>query len=229
MAKVTLDFIPPEDNDIIALHIYESASKTGPFVEIERTTVVGTSPYYITKYTSNLAASSIDWFTIAWENAAGDVGTMSQPWKGGTESLVQKIIDRVRERDASLDERAVAQEAEGAIQLFLGNDVDPYDSTLSVTYRQLNGLTYLVMARAITVNAITSSSGSIASATLGLVSFKSESGSSRTVDVQALIDIANMELGIGTSFILQLESIEQEPYIVYDHSRLVSGWLSIEP
>lgn len=228
MAKVTLDFIPPDAPDIVALRINESAAKTGPFVQIERTTAIGIPPDYITKYTTSLAASDADWFTISWENAAGDIGEQSAPWQGGTTSLVQKIIDRVRERDASIDERIVAQEAEGVIQWVLGDNVDPYDPSLSVSYRQLNGMTYLVMARAYTVQAVTTSGGAIDSATMGLVSFKNSSGSTSKIDAGALIDLANRELGIATSFVLQLEDICQEPFIVADFSRLTSGWLSID-
>lgn len=228
MAKVTLDFIPPETDDIAALRIYESASKLGPFVQIDRVTSIGAAPDYITRYTTDQAVSDNNWFTISWENTAGDIGEQSAPWQGGTTSLVQKIIDRVRERDASLDERIVAQEAEGVIQYVLGDDVDPYDPSLAVSYRQLNGMTYLVMARAYIVQSVTTAGGNIESATMGLVSFKNASGSSSTIDVGALIDLANRELGIATSFVLQLEDVCQEPYIVADFSRLTSGWLSID-
>lgn len=229
MVKVTLDFIPPDADDIAALIINESVSKGGPFVQIERTTAIGVAPNYITRYTTANAASETDWFTIQWENAAGDVGEMSAPWQGGTTSLVQKIIDRVRERDSTLDERVVAQEAEGAIQMLLGDNADPYDPTLSVSYRQLNGLVYLVLARALIVTAITTQAGSIESATMGLVSFRNQTGRKTTVDVASLIDLANKELGIATSFVLQLGDIE-DTYSTdfYDHSRLVSGWVNIE-
>lgn len=231
MAKLTLDFIPPGDPNIAALVVYESATATGPFTQIDRSTVVGTYPDYITRYTTNSAGSVSDWFTIAWENTDGIVGPMSAPWKGGTTSLVQKIIDRVRDRDPSLSERVVAQEAEGTIQMVLGNDVDPYDPSLTVSYRELNGLVYFVLARATIVRSIlnTASSGSVESATLGLVSFKSgASASSVKAEVEGLIDLANKELGIGTSFVMLLDDIDVVQYITYDHSRLVSGWVSIE-
>lgn len=230
MAKVTLDFIPPGDPNIAALVIYESGSATGPFTQIERTTAVGPYPDYITRYTTTLAAQATDWFTIAWENTDGIVGPMSAPWQGGTTSLVQKIIDRVRDRDASLRERVVAQEAEGTIQYVLGENVDPYDPSLSVTYRQMNGLVYLVMARSYVQQAVTTNSGALEQATMGLVSFRnSTSASSRQVDVSALIDMANRDLGIATSVIMQLEDMEFAPYQSFDISRLTSGWVSIEP
>lgn len=228
MAKVRLDFAPPSEPDMAKLHIYEAGLKTGPFNEIEVVTAIGAYPDYFSYYMTSNAVSTTDWFTIAWETTGGIIGDQSAPIKGGTTTLVHQIVSRVLERDSSLDEAVVTQEAEGAIQMVLGDNVDPYDSALSVNYRKLNGFVYLVLARSYTVRAISTSSGSIESATLGLVSFKSASGAKQTVDVQSLIDIANKELGIGTSFVLQLESIAQEPYITYDHSRLVSGWLSIE-
>lgn len=228
MAKVRLDFTPPGEPDIAKLHIYESPAKDGPYSPVETVTNIGTFPDYISYYSTDLAASATNWFSISWETVAGIEGPQSAPIQGGSTTLVNQIIIRVRERDASLDERVVTQEAEGAIQLAFGNDVDPYDPTLVVSYRQLNGLTYLVMARAYTVQAVTTAGGAIDSATMGLVSFKNTSGAKSTIDVGALIDMANRELGIGTSFVLQLEDIAQQPYITADFSRLVSGWLTID-
>lgn len=228
MASVPLDFLPPIEDNVVELRIFESPTSTGTFSEIERVTSVGTYPNYISRYTTALALAVDDWFAIQWVDDKGAVGPMSNPIKGGTTSLVSQIIQRVRERDSSLDENVVAQEAEGVIQWVLGDNVDPYDPDLSVSYRQLNGMTYLVMARAYTVQAVTTSGGAIDSATMGLVSFKNSSGSTSKIDVGSLIDLANRELGIATSFVLQLEEISQSPYIVADFSRLTSGWLSID-
>lgn len=228
MAKVRLDFTPPSEPDIAALHIYESVTQGGPYAPIERVTDIGAYPSYISYYTTLLATSATNWFSIAWETTAGIVGPQSAPIQGGTDTLVNQIITRVRERDSSLDERVVTQEAEAAIQMVLGDQVDPYDPTLDLSYRKINGLVYLVMARSVIARAISTQTGSIESATLGLVSFKSQNGTQQTVDVQALIDLANKELGIGTSFVFQLASVEQQSYITYDHSRLVSGWLTID-
>lgn len=227
-AKVRLDFVPPNEPDIAKLHIFESVLKTGPYSDIEVVTAIGAYPDYITYYMTSLAAASDHWFSIAWETTGGIVGDQSAPIKGGTTTLVHQVVTRVLERDSSLDEAVVTQEAEGAIQYVLGDDVDPYDAAVSVSYRKLNGLVYLVLARALTVRAISTSSGNIDSATMGLVSFKTVSGAKQTVDVQSLIDIANKELGIGTSFVLQLADIAQQPYITADFSRLVSGWLTID-
>jgi hypothetical protein len=61
-----------------------------------------------------------------------------------------------------------------------------------------------------TVSSIRTLSGKILrvqSATLGLVSFRDESGNDRKVDVQALIDLANETLGISTSLVFQREDV----------------------
>lgn len=206
MASVALDFIPPDDTDIVALRIYEGGTSVGPFVQIERVTAVGVSPTYITHYTTALATSNTDWFAIAWENAGGVVSEMSQSVGGGTETLVDKIVKRVRERSPALDIRVVAQETEAAIQRYLGDTVNPYDPTLVVSYRALNGLVYLVLAHAMIVESMLASQS--ASATIGLVSFKRDSTLRNTADLDKLIKLANAELGINSSVVLELEEVQ---------------------
>jgi hypothetical protein len=234
MASVPLDFIPPDDPNITKLYIYEGASATAAFTLIDTVTAVGAYPNYISQYTTTLAVSPTDWFRIQWENASGARSAMSQPMQGGADLAIGKIIRRVLQRDSSLDENVVSQEAEGAIQMVFGDNTDPYDPMLTMSYREINGLVYLVLARSLIVRSIQQSAsiGNVDSATLGLVSFKSgsttSSSSSVKSDVQDLIDLANGELGLGTSFVMLLDDIDTTQYLTYDHSRLVSGWLSIE-
>ena len=230
MAQIRLKFIPPDEEGITALNVYESAAKESPFTLVETTTEVGTYPNWINEYVATAITNPSWWFSITWV-IDGVETDLSSPIKGGTDTLVEQIVNRVRERDSSLNERIVAQEAEGAIQTVYGDSQDPYDADLAATvsYRKLQGLVYLVMARAYIAKAVTSSSGSVQSATMGLVSFKSATNAqSVTKDVQALIDLANRELGISTSFVMLMEDIEEATYQTYDHSRLVSGWVNIE-
>jgi hypothetical protein len=227
---VTINFVPPDEPNIVALRIYEAPAETGPFVQVERTTAVGTSPGYITQYTTALASAALDWFAIAWENSAGEVSAMSVPIKGGTETWVGEIVKRVLERDSSLDERVVTQEAEAVIES-LG--IDPYSDAAGAQFRQLAGMTYLTMARSMIARVVTTSSTvNASSGTIGLVSWKNDASTASAVqkvqaDVSSLIDIANSYLGISTSFVLQLEDIVGEIGLSsYDHSRLI-GWVGL--
>lgn len=116
-------------------------------------------------------------------------------------------MERVVQRDSTLDENVVQQEAEAAIEAFT-NGGDPYSTTLSFTYRQLNGLTYLVLARAYIVSmAISSTSSSKWAA--GIVSMDSTAGSSKSpAAIEALINEANRLLGVSLSYVLLLKEIE---------------------
>lgn len=222
MAKVTLDFVPPEEPDILALHIYESALPDAGFVEIERVTNIGASPNYITRYTTSVAASITDWFAIAWENAAGDTGIMSQSIQGGTTTVVSEVLNRVLLRDPTLDERIVVESAEYVISTAL-NVPDPYDPNLTVNYRQLEGLTLLTLARSTIQTIMTSSSSE--SYTAGLVSEKSATGTgSNEKMIEWLIKEANKILGINYTLVMLLEDIDvtglnTQTSISYDQSR----------
>jgi hypothetical protein len=205
---VTIRFVPPDDPDVGALRVYEAPAVSGPFVQIDRTVDVGAYPDYIDYFITHNAADKGDWFAIAWEDTSGAEGVLSVAVRGGTETLVGMVLDRVRQRDRTLDENLVRQEAEGAIEFFFNSD--PYNIELAnlpsnSMYRTLNGLAYLTMARAYLF--LSAGSKEVQSATLALVSFRSESGSQRSVDVQELIDLANVALGISTSIILQLDDI----------------------
>lgn len=210
MASVPLNFLPPQADNIVALHIYEAGAKDGPYVEIERTTAVGTYPNYISDYTTTFATSTGDWFAIAWEDDAGNVGEMSAGVLGGSSSLTQKIVDRVALRDASLDERVVAQEADAVISDYFGV-LDPYTiDPATVSPAVISGLTMLTMARAMIAKTLTSSSTANKWAA-GIVSMDNSttSGSSNpTATIEKLIDLANKQLGRNYSVILLMEEIE---------------------
>lgn len=200
--KVRLEFVPPIQEDITKLHIYEAPDQTGPFVEIDVTDQIGEYPDYVDHYTTSNAASRDSWFGIAFEDANGFELEMSEPLKGGSQTLVNKIVQRVLQRDRSLDEGVVLQEAEAAIEKYLGED--PYQTDFTPTYRQLNGLTYIVLARSLLVRLI--SAGNINSVSVGLVSMKSgnDAGISDKA-ISRLVDLANAELGISTSVVLLLD------------------------
>lgn len=200
MADVTFDLVPPDDPDLVALRIYEAASSDGPFSQIERTTAVGIYPYYIGSYTTSAALSADDWFYVAWENSVGDVGYESSPIKGGTFPLVDQVVERVLQRDPSLDEAIVRQEAEAAVQVVYGL-VDPYSIAQAASYKQLNGLVYLTMACCYVFEQTTNNE----SVTIGLVSLKENTTSAKNID--ALIDMANDALGISTSRVLQMVDV----------------------
>lgn len=211
MASVHLEFVPPDRSGITKLLIYEAPTQDGVFTLIETVTSIGTYPDYISEYTTANAASTTDWFAIKWEDSGGAQTDLSAAVMGGVVSVLQQVVDRVRQRDRSLDIGVVTHEAEGVIERYLFGD--PYDPTLTATYSQLNGLTYLVLARVYIAQAV--QAGDVESATLGLVSMRSSSGSSAKVNIQELVDLANDALGISTSVILQLEdmfSIESSNY-----------------
>jgi hypothetical protein len=210
MASVPLDFLPPTASDIVALLIYEGPAVEGPFQQIERVTAVGTYPNYITRYTTDAAANASNWFAIAWENADGLITPLSASLQGGSTTLVQTLIDRVLLRDPSLNEVIVAQEAEAAISEFFMVD-DPYTVDPKVAPRILSGLTYFTMARAYVAKASTTAATAGGKWVAGLVSLDTSSSSKTTNvwdNIEALLRIANRELGRSYSVILLLEEIE---------------------
>lgn len=212
MASVFLQFAPPEREGFVKLHIYEAPDAVSALVEIEEVTAIGTYPDYIDSYSTDLAASATDWFAIRWEDNKGTLTAMSSRMQGGTTTLVGEVVNRVRQRDLGISENIARQEAEAAVEQYFG--VDPYSVEISdipagQQYRTINGLTYLTMARSYLVKASTTKN--VQSATLGLVSFRSESGSTQEVDIQALINLANIELGLNTSIVLQMEDICRNP------------------
>lgn len=208
MASVPLRFLAPQDDDIAALRIYESPTEAGAFTMIERTTAIGTFPNYINEYITTFASNVSDWFAIAWEDTAGVIGDMSIPIQGSTQTLVFMIVDRVKLRDSSLDERIVAQEAEAAISSYF-NVLNPFDvDPATVSPRVMSGLTMLTLARAMLTRLFTSTTTANKWAA-GILSMDTSATKTTTQadTIQKLIDIANRELGLNYSVILLVEEI----------------------
>lgn len=82
---VTLRFIPPDETDLAALCIFESATGDAPFIQIDRTIDIGAYPDWINQFTTTNATDKNDWFSIAWEDSSGNVGDLSAPVQGGTD------------------------------------------------------------------------------------------------------------------------------------------------
>jgi hypothetical protein len=230
VASVVLDFVPPSEPDIAALRVFEAPSSAGPFAQILRTTAVGTYPNYLTRLAVT-AASVTNWFSIQWEDVNGVLSPQSAPIQGGTDTLVGRVVARVLQRDSTLSEPVVTQEAEAAIATYL--NIDPYDPDVTVTYAQLNGLTYLVMGRTMISRQLQqAASGSVDDATIGLVSMKSgttsTSQTSQSKDaVKDILELAMQELGVPRSVILHLaEPTTIGSFSSYDHSRLI-GWVGL--
>lgn len=203
-----LRFLAPQDENIVALRIYESPTQTGTFTMIERVTSVGTYPDYIDRYTTTLATSLSDWFAIAWEDSDGVLGDMSIPIQGGNDTLVFLLVDRVKLRDASLDERIVAQEAEAAISDYY-NVINPFDiDPSSVSPKIMSGLTMLTLARAMLTRLFTTATTANKWAA-GIVSMDTSATKTTTQadTIEKLIELANTELGRNYSVILQMEEL----------------------
>lgn len=228
MVSVPLRFLPPDIDNLVSLKIWESAVKEGPFILKATVAPIGSYPEYIDNYTLTTAVSVDDWFAISWVDSGGAESSLSAPVKGGTTTLVGEVVFRVLERDRSLDPQVVRQDAEAVVQHYFS--ADPYDTTLSPTYRQLNGLVLLVLARQKLVSMI-EAIGSSDSFTIGLVSGKNTASASVTQQesaIKRLLDLAMSELGVSQSVIMQLAEPELSIGLTsYDHSRLV-GWVGVE-
>jgi hypothetical protein len=207
MASVALDFLPPTNPDIVSLSIFEGTSKDGEFTLIETVTEIGEYPGYLTRYTTDQAISTADWFRIQWVDNKGAATDFSGAVQGGTFLLVSKLIDRVMLRDATLDENLVAQVCEWVVSRFFVTET-PYDAAIVATYAQLEGLTLLSLARAQLHSLAQTQTDE--SYTAGLVSQKSGVGSlaSKKVLISTLVSEANALLGINCSIVLLLEDID---------------------
>lgn len=223
MASVPFQFVPPDDPDLVKLYILESATQLGGYVPIETVLNIGQYPNYITEYTTDLAANPLDWFAIQWEDNKGAKSEMSAPIQGGQGTLVGEVIRRVRERDRSIDVAVAVQEAEAVIEKYL--NVDPYAiyNPIEHTYTQLNGLTYMVLARALLVRTLRS--GEVQSATIGLVTMRADSSSASIKNIEALMDLANDLLGVSCSLVMLLEEVQiggsTGSVVFLDESRLM--------
>jgi len=210
VANVALEFIPPDEPDVAKLHVYESNAPDGSFAEIDTTTAIGTYPNYITRFTTTHASVVDDWFAIAWENEAGNLGDISAPMQGGSTSLVSEIVNRVMLRAPSLNATIVGQEAEAAVCEFYGV-ADPYSvDPATIPPNQISGLTLMTMARVYIYEAATLSVGAANKWTAGIVAMDSSVTSKSTTpweNIEKMLELANRELGRSYSIVLLLSEI----------------------
>lgn len=205
-AVVRLDIVPPETDDYTQLLVYESATQAGaPGALIS--TVAITSAAYPTYVVVNATAENY-WFSIKYVNAQGAPGPYSDPVQGGTYTLLATLVTRVMQRDLTIDENIVVQEAEAIIEEFFPTlkvwAVTPGQATL----RQISGMTLLLLARIYLMNFLTEASTDD-SFTAGLVSLKSTSATKRDLaSIKEIIALANSYLGLHYSVKLLLKEIE---------------------
>lgn len=220
MASVILDLVPQKG--YTKLHIYEAPSKAAaPGSQIEVVTIDPDNP--LTRYTTSVATSVSDWFSIQWEDDKGGLSPMSEPVQGGTSSIVSQIVDRVLLRDSTIDELIATQAAEFVIESIMGT-TNPYDPALTPTFRQLEGMTLLALAHSKLSSVV---SGSSASYTAGLVSQKNDSSSGGNLStlLDYLLKEANKILGLNFTVVMLLEDIDptgigSTSSINFDASRL---------
>ena len=201
-ASVYIDFVAPNDlPDITKLHIYEATTPDGPWSEIEVVTPVGTQGDYITYYTTSLATSADNFFSIRWENVKGAISELSDPVQGNTRSVIADVTQRMLLRNPSLDEEIAYQEAAAVVEQYTGS-LNPDPATIS--QQKLTGMTLLALARTqLSVYAAGSTTGD--SWVAGLVSMKSSTGTSFNTDTfSALLKQAQSLLGISTSRVAQM-------------------------
>lgn len=197
--SVHLDFVPPNDlEDLTTLHIYEGPTADGPFAEIEAVTAIGSYPNYISAYTTNLATSASDYFTVAWEDSKGALTEQEVPQQGTAMGVAYEITRRVLLRDSSVNEQVAFEEAEAVVEEIYGT-VNPDPST--VTRKKMSGMTLLTLAR-VQLSEL-ARSGSISSWSAGLVSMKSGDFTQGIKSVRELILEASRLLGMNTSVIAQ--------------------------
>lgn len=216
MAKVFLDFVPPNDvPDLTTLHIYEGATPDGPFNEIEAVTPVGEMGGYLSYYSTIVATDANNWFTIKWENIAGVFTDYAEAIQGGTRTVLSDLISRVLLRNPSMNEQIVAEEAEAVIE-GLYHTPDPLPSLVTAKY--MSGMTLLVLAR---VQLMSLTAQKASQWTAGLVSMKS--GTNQTYDsVKQLLDEAARMLGMNVSIVAQMTM----PEIAGGLSTIVSADIS---
>jgi len=209
VAAVRLEFTPPIEENISALVIAEAASPDGPFNTIDRTTDIGIYPDYISLFTTQNAASITDWFAIAWEDSGGALGELSAPIMGGTDTLVNEIVNRVLIRDQTLNPSVVAEESETVISIVFHTS-DPYDLALvdQATYAQKSGIVLLVLSQAYLSDLLVQNR-TTSGYTAGMVSEQATSFSSSSSPSLGLIEAMEKRglklLGSGTSLVGQIQ------------------------
>ena len=206
--SVRLDFTPPSIEGVTTLHIEEASDKAGTFSEIESVTAVGEYPNYISYYTTKLATAADDWFRIRWEAESGVFTDYSEPWQGGTDLLVQEIVDRCLLRNPSLNEIIVTQEAQAVVSDIM-NTQDPNSVLVEdATYVQLREMTNLTLARSLVATYL-AAGGTVSKFTAGLVSLQSGATTADpTKAIDALIASANADLNLNYSVILLLSDVD---------------------
>jgi hypothetical protein len=210
MASIPLTFVPPTEDDITTLHIYESNLPTSGFVEID-STPAGVYPNYITEYTTANAASLTDWFAIQWSNAAGARSPLSAPIQGGQTTLIGEIVERVmlRARTMDLDENIVVQEAEATVA-WVYKVSDPYSIDVNtVSPLWITELANLTLVASLYVNTTISSSGASSSYTAGMISETNTATQAAQTRIYDMIDKlekrALRRLGLGGSLIASID------------------------
>lgn len=205
MASVHLRFIVPDREDLVSMKIYEGVTATGTFAQIESVANIGTYPNYIDEYTTEAASNASHYFAIEFLDSKGATTGLSAPVKGDAELLIGDISQRVLERDSSLNERVVLQEAESAIY-YAFPAYDPYDPTLQVDYVEKRGLTNLTLAMCYLTEMARTPGFSW---TAGIVNLKTSDAAikMRAQSIDRLITQANRDLNLTFSMIAFLEDI----------------------
>jgi hypothetical protein len=204
MAAVRLDFVPPADPDLVELRIYEAAAKEGPYTLIESVTAIGEFPGYISTYTTALASSEDDWFAVDWYDAKGGNYGISEGIKGGVQTLLGEIVQRVMIRDPTINENVIYDEAEAVLEGFLPAGTDVQDAQIETTNaRERSGLTLLTQARCYLYDL--SEGGQ--KYTVGLVSQEIKDARSLQ-SVKEMLRMAENMMGLSYTTILQMATLE---------------------
>lgn len=221
MAGVELQFLPPDEDDIVMLHVEESSAQGGPFAEIQ-TFPAGMYPDYIRDADVTNATSSTDWFRIRWQDDSGNYTPYSDPVQGGTTTVVAQVMDRVILRDTDVVPLIAGQESEAAVAWYYG-EPNPYDVDPSLATPQiLSGLTMLTLARIYTINLLTAA-GMQQKWQAGLVSMDVTIQPASWAAIDKLIALANRQLGRNYSTVLVLAEVQvahgYKQLVAYDASR----------
>jgi hypothetical protein len=201
---VRLDFIPPPNDDLVELRIYESPVPEGPFNLIETVTTIGQYPDFISTYTTAYATSTDYWFAIDWyDDKDGNLG-LSDSIQGNRQLLLGEIVGRVMIRDPEINENIIYDEALAVLERFFPAGTDLRAIPIEdASEQEKSGLTLLTQARCYIFNV----SEGEEEYTVGLVSQKKRN--SRSLDlIKLLLSRAESDLGLSYSSILQMAEVE---------------------
>ncbi len=220
MPTVRLDFVPPINPNLAKLRIFEGPSPDGPFEMIEETTAIGTSPAYITSYSTTQADNIDDWFAIRWVQTNATELPLSQAVQGTPTTAVGEIMSRVLLRYPAADPAIVAQEAELVLTMLYGTSDPPIESISPI---HMSAITQLVLARSMMWSMVSSSQS--ASYTAGLVQQKTDTSTATMSQglIQAMIDGAMKQLGLSYAVVAQMQEIPVagNAIVAVDVSRLL--------